>query len=229
MRSKIFLFISIVLLAAITLGVASAADNSTNDLNLEFEEIDEIEMGEPIKNSLEDSSPLSDEEKITPNLTVKPTAESYKYGADATITVRLSEGDTGIDGEVQATIDNTTYPIAITNGNGILTIPNLETGSYPVTVTYNGTDRYESVTNTDATIVIEKSRKVTANVVVENTTYGNPAILKGEIFAIVNVDGRLSFTFKTDVLKHEVSGRIKAVIVGQSQWLRLHKYRLIPV
>ncbi|WP_407410938.1 Ig-like domain repeat protein [Methanobrevibacter sp.] len=187
MRSKIFLCISIVLLAAITLGVASAADNSTNDLNLEFEEIDEIEMGEPIKNSPEDSSPLSDEEKITPNLTVKPTAESYKYGADATITVRLSERDAGIDGEVQATIDNTTYPIAITNGDGRLTIPNLETGSYPVTVKFNGTDRYESVTNTDATIVIEKSRKVTANVVVENTTYGNPAILK--ITNLSDVDG----------------------------------------
>ncbi|MBE6490533.1 MAG: Ig-like domain repeat protein [Methanobrevibacter sp.] len=189
MRSKIFLLISIVLLATISLGVVSAIENSTSDLSLEFEEIDEIQVDEPIKNSPENSSPLSDEEKITPNLTVKPTAESYKYGADATITVRLSEGENGIDGEVQATIDNTTYPIAITNGDGRLTIPNLETGSYPVTVKFNGTDRYESVTNTDATIVIEKSRKVTANVVVENTTYGNPAILK--ITNLSDVDGNL--------------------------------------
>ncbi|WP_407376177.1 Ig-like domain-containing protein, partial [Methanobrevibacter sp.] len=187
MRSKIFLLINIILLATVTLGVASAADNSTNDLNLEFEEIDEIEIGKPIKSSFEDSSLLSDEEKITPNLTVKPTEKSYKYGADATITIKLSEGDIGIDGEVQATIDNTTYPIVITNGDGRLTIPNMETGTYPVTVKYNGTDRYESVTNTDATIVIEKSRKVTGNVTIENTTYGNPAILKITNFS--DVDG----------------------------------------
>nr|WP_295160588.1 Ig-like domain-containing protein [uncultured Methanobrevibacter sp.] len=189
MRSKIFLLISIVLLATISLGVVSAVENSTSDLSLEFEEIDEIQVDEPIKNSLEDSSLLSDDEKITPNLTVNPTEKSYKYGADATITVRLSDGDHGIDGEVQATIDNTTYPIAITNGDGRLTISNLETGTYSVIVKFNGTDKYESVTNTDATIVIEKSKKVTANVVIENTTYGNPAILK--ITNLSDVDGKL--------------------------------------
>lgn len=132
--------------------------------------------------------------KITPNLTVTPSAESYKYGADAKLTVSLNdENGAGIDGIVFVNVDDVDYNVTLTDGVGYLTISGLETGNYAVNATFNGNEIYNPVSDCDANIVINKSKVVTANVSVEDVVYGNPAILK--ITDLSDVDGKLLSAF----------------------------------
>ena len=128
--------------------------------------------------------------KATPILTVTPSAESYKYGADAKLTINLND-ENGIllDGIVVVNVDDVDYDVNVTNGIGDLTVSGLETGSYVVNATFGGDDIYESISNCDANIVINKSKAVTANVSVADVIYGNPASLV--ITGLSDVDGKL--------------------------------------
>ena len=127
--------------------------------------------------------------KETPILTVTPSATSYKYGADAVLTISLTDEDGNpIEGFVNVNVDGTDYVVAMTGSTEELSISGLETGNYTVNATFAGDDIYEAVSNCDAVIVINKSMAVTANVTVEDIVYGNPAVLK--ITDLCDVDGK---------------------------------------
>ena len=132
----------------------------------------------------------SDETKLTPTLNVTPSASSYKYGADAKLSISLTgEGGAPIGGLVIVNVDGVDYNVTINNGIGNLTISGLETGNYTVNATFAGNDIYDSVSNCDAVIIINKSKVVTADVSVEDVVYGNPAILN--ITNLCDVDGKM--------------------------------------
>ncbi len=146
-----------------------------------------------LKNANDDDFVISENEseatKITPKLTVTPSAQTYKYGADVILTVSLTDNeDVGIGGVVTVIVDNVDYVVNVSNGRGTLTISGLENGTYDVLAMFNGTEEYENVTNSDAQFIVNKSKRVTADVVVENATYGNPAVLK--ITNLCDVDGK---------------------------------------
>lgn len=107
-------------------------------------------------------------------VTVTPSAETYKYGAD----VRLAVGLTGmdgiaLDGIVILTVDNKQYVANVTGGSTNVIISNLENNTYTVFAEFLGNDLYESSISDDAIFVVNKSKKVTADVSAEDIAYGN--------------------------------------------------------
>ena len=170
------------------MGIGDDSVEDSNAISSSIETSDSMKL----KNANDDfviSENESEETKITPSLTVTPSAQTYKYGADVTLTVGLKDDeDVGISGEVTVIVDNTDYLVNVSNGRGSLTISGLENGTYDVLAIFNATEKYESVINSDAQFIVNKSRRVTADVVVENATYGNPAVLK--ITNLCDVDGK---------------------------------------
>ena len=123
------------------------------------------------------------------NLTVSPSAPSYKYGSDAILNIRLFDDQTPLSGLVLVTVDNEEHPVNVTNGSARLVISGLENNTYPVLAQFVGDDFYESAINNDAVIVINKSRKVTGNAsITEINVYGDDIILTVE--NLCDVDGK---------------------------------------
>ncbi len=148
---------------------------------------------EELKNANDDGFVVGENEseatKIAPKLTVTPSAPTYKYGADVTLAVSLTDDeDVGISGKITLIVDNQDYLVNVSNGRGTLTISGLENGTYNVLAIFNATKEYENASNSDAQFIVNKSKRVTADVVVENATYGNPAVLK--ITNFCDVDGK---------------------------------------
>ena len=173
-------------------GIDADSEISLDDSILNPIKESDYNCGE-LKNANDDEFVISENEseatKITPKLAVTPSAQTYKYGADVTLTVSLTDNeDVGISGVVTVIIDNADYLVNVSNGRGTLTISGLENGTYNVLAMFNGTEEYENVTNSDAQFIVNKSKRVTADVVVENATYGNPAVLK--ITNFCDVDGK---------------------------------------
>ncbi len=218
--NRIFL-IGIILLAAISLNAISAADNTTSDIISELSideandiaveslgdfEVNNIEkdssnaIDNPASNSLNhaykevNDEILGDDAKITPNLTVTPSAQSYKYGSDVILTIKLvGDENSPIDGRVAVNVDNEDYVVNVTNGIGDLTITGLENGTYNVVAIFNATEQYNEAINSDATFIIEKSKKVTADVEVHDVVYGETVVVT--ISNLKNSDGTLLSNF----------------------------------
>lgn len=219
--NRIFL-IGIILLVVISLNAISAADNTTSDIISELSideandiaveslgdfEVNNIEkdssnaIDNPASNSLNHAYKEVDDEilgddanKITPNLTVTPSAQSYKYGSDVILTIKLVDDENSpIDGRVAVNVDNEDYVVTVTNGIGDLTITGLENGTYNVVAIFNATEQYNEAINSDATFIIEKSKKVTADVEVHDVVYGETVVVT--ISNLKNSDGTLLSNF----------------------------------
>ena len=219
--NRIFL-IGIILLAVISLNAISAADNTTSDIISELSideandiaveslgdfEVNNIEkdssnaIDNPASNSLNhvdkevnDELLGDDATKITPNLTVTPSAQSYKYGSDVILTIKLvGDENSPIDGRVAVNVANENYVVDVTKGIGDLTITGLENGTYNVVAIFNATEQYNEAINSDATFIIEKSKKVTADVEVHDVVYGETVVVT--ISNLKNSDGTLLSNF----------------------------------
>ena len=86
--------------------------------------------------------------------------KDIKAGDDIIIMVNIPEDATG---EVSVEIDGKTYTATLIKGSANITIPALTGGDYNVTVTYNGDEKYNSVTKTE-TINVINNRNVNLNV-----------------------------------------------------------------
>ena len=104
---------------------------------------------------------------------VKPTIEpEITVGEDPTITVEVPEEATGW---VIVEINNETYAIKVNNGTGSAVIKGLESGEYPINVTYLGDDKFFS-SNSTTSIKVSKVPS-TVNVTAENITVGDKAVI----------------------------------------------------
>ena len=182
--------------------VESNADESIGDsgvYNIEKDSSNAIDS--PASNSLNhvdkevnDELLGDDATKITPNLTVTPSAQSYKYGSDVILTIKLvGDENSPIDGRVAVNVANENYVVDVTKGIGDLTITGLENGTYNVVAIFNATEQYNEAINSDATFIIEKSKKVTADVEVHDVVYGETVVVT--ISNLKNSDGTLLSNF----------------------------------
>ena len=182
--------------------VESNADDSIGDsgvYNIEKDSSNAIDS--PASNSLNhvdkevnDELLGDDATKITPNLTVTPSAQSYKYGSDVILTIKLvGDENSPIDGRVAVNVANENYVVDVTKGIGDLTITGLENGTYNVVAIFNATEQYNEAINSDATFIIEKSKKVTADVEVHDVVYGETVVVT--ISNLKNSDGTLLSNF----------------------------------
>ena len=76
--------------------------------------------------------------------TVNATVEDINVGENATITVYVPEDATG---QVLVDIGGQGYYVNVTDGVGVLTVPDLTNGTYDINVTYVGDDKYLSSSN----------------------------------------------------------------------------------
>ena len=184
------------------LAVESNADGSLGDFEVNNIEKDSSNaIDNPASNSLNQAYKEVNDEiwgddatKITPNLTVTPSAQSYKYGSDVILTIKLvGDENSPIDGRVAVNVANENYVVDVTKGIGDLTITGLENGTYNVVAIFNATEQYNEAINSDATFIIEKSKKVTADVEVHDVVYGETVVVT--ISNLKNSDGTLLSNF----------------------------------
>ncbi|WP_297983467.1 Ig-like domain-containing protein, partial [uncultured Methanobrevibacter sp.] len=103
--------------------------------------------------------------------------DETSYGEDALINVSLSDVDgEALDGVVIVTVDDVDYAVVLVDGEGSLSIPGLDVGSYPVKAEFIGNDNYESVVNEDAVIVVGKAESAIAGEA-QDIIYGEDAEL----------------------------------------------------
>ena len=119
---------------------------------------------------------------------VIPSAKTYKYGSDVRLTVNLT-GIDGIvlDGIVILTIDNKQYLANVTGGSSNVIISGLENNTYSVFAEFLGNDLYEPSINDEATFTVNKSKKVTGDVAVNDIVYGQSVTISVE--NLTDVDG----------------------------------------
>ena len=120
--------------------------------------------------------------------TVSVKVDNITYGDKAVIEVTVPTDATG---NVTVTIGNKTYTVPVSGGKGVLVVPGLEAGNYPVEAKYNGDDKYESSTNSTAlevskvkvtpedVKVIDQGNGTVVVVVPENAT-GNVTVKVGD-------------------------------------------------
>ena len=122
---------------------------------------------------------------------VNATISDIKAGENVTIEVSVPENATG---QVLIDIDGVGYYVNITDGKGVVEIPNISSGKHNVTLTYAGDDKYESASNTTGFEVSKVPSSV--NVSVENITFGENAVINVETpddllgNVTVSVDGK---------------------------------------
>ena len=122
-------------------------------------------------------------------VTVTPSAETYKSGSDVRLTVGLTGIDgIALDGIVILTIGNNQYVANVTSGSVNVVISNLENDTYTVFAEFLGNDLYESSINNDASFVVNKSKKVTADVSANNITYGETVTIN--VNNLCDIDGK---------------------------------------
>ena len=167
------------------------SDDSNLDLNDDLI-VDSYDSN--LKNTLlskESEEVLSKSESV---VSVKPSAETYKYGSNVKLTVGLNGTDgIALDGIVILTIDNRQYVANVTGGSTDVFISGLENNTYTVFAEFLGNDLYESSINNDATFIVNKSKLVTAEVSAEDILYGESATIS--IVNLSDVDGNLLSVF----------------------------------
>ena len=167
------------------------SDDSNLDLNDDLI-VDSYDSN--LKNTLlskESEEVLSKSESV---VSVKPSAETYKYGSNVKLTVGLNGTDgIALDGIVILTIDNRQYVANVTGGSTDVFISDLENNTYTVFAEFLGNDLYESSINNDATFTVNKSKLVTAEVSAEDIVYGESATIS--IANLSDVDGNLLSVF----------------------------------
>ena len=106
---------------------------------------------------------------------VNATISDIKAGENVTIEVSVPENATG---QVLIDIDGVGYYVNITDGKGVVEIPNISSGKHNVTLTYAGDDKYESASNTTGFEVSKLPSDI--NVSVENINFGENAVINVE-------------------------------------------------
>uniref|UniRef100_UPI002617C5D3 Ig-like domain-containing protein n=1 Tax=uncultured Methanobrevibacter sp. TaxID=253161 RepID=UPI002617C5D3 len=163
MKLNRFLLVSIFLLAILTFGAVSAAeDNATsgltdvNDLDLAIQEVDEIEAAGGVDSDVAISDNVKDvedsklgasqeevlKEPVNPTYTIDAT--DIKYGQVENVTVSIP----GATGVVNMTCNNQVYSGTLIDGKITQQITNYVVGSNKLTVQYFGDDNYNPFTGT---------------------------------------------------------------------------------
>ena len=139
--------------------------------------------------------------KLNPIMDV--SAEEITEGENATISVTLPDDATG---NVTTTVNGKTYSSPVENGNAIITIPDLEYGSYTIPVTYSGDDKYNPLTK-DVNLTVKEDEIIVSALDLTkyysgpesftvNVTYANGRAIAGkEVKIIVN---SVTYTRTTD-------------------------------
>ena len=185
------LLVSIFLLALITLGAVSAADDNAasvtaveGDLNLEVPANDEIDAGGDVDsdaaisdnvNDVEDSKLGSSQdevlkEPVDPTYTIDAT--DIKYGQVENVTVSIL----GATGVVNITCNNQVYSGTLIDGKLTQQITNYVVGSNKLTVDYFGDDNYKPFTNT------QKSFKTAFDYVIHDANFGQIAFIELNLY-----------------------------------------------
>jgi len=91
--------------------------------------------------------------KVTKHtLNIQASANDIMYGEDATVSVSVPSD---VPGNIKFVVDGETYKSKITNGNAILSIPDLKSGNYDVAVSYAGNVKYNAV-STSVSFTVSK-------------------------------------------------------------------------
>lgn len=160
--------------------------------------------------------------KLVPNISI--SVQDIDYGDTALIVITCD-----VTGSVNITVNNKTETINLTQSTkqlsdqaapviksktrGFLTLDNLDVGTYPVTIVYNGDNNVESVTTSDEFKVNPAANN--ASVTATNVTYGENTLIEvtADIDAVYQLDingtkynitiengvGNKTFTFDTGV------------------------------
>ncbi|WP_458456163.1 Ig-like domain repeat protein [Methanobrevibacter sp.] len=136
------------------------------------------------------------------------SAEDIFVGENGVVSVNLANG---VNGNVRITIDGTTYVCKITNGVASVSVANLKAGSYPITIKYAGTAKFnaQTVTTTLNVNKIDPIVSVSAN----NVNYGNDAVVRVNLLNGVNGNVRVTVDGVTYVCKIS-NGLASATIPG---------------
>ena len=185
------LLVSIFLLALITLGAVSAADDNAasvtavdGDLDLEVPVDDEIDAAGDVNsdvaisdnvNDVEDSKLGSSQdevlkEPVDPTYTIDAT--DIKYGQVENVTVSIP----GATGVVNITCNNQVYSGTLIDGKLTQQITNYAVGSNKLTVEYFGDDNYNPFTNT------QKSFKTAFDYVIHDANFGQIAFIELNLY-----------------------------------------------
>ena len=99
------------------------------------------------------SSHNSDKFIVTKNKsTVNITPQNITFGENEVITFTVPEDATG---NITVVVNNKTYIVPVSGGQGNLTVPDLHAGEYTINATYNGDDKYLPSQN-NATFKVDK-------------------------------------------------------------------------
>ena len=185
------LLVSIFLLALITLGAVSAADDNAasvtavdGDLDLEVPVDDEIDAAGDVNSDVAISDNVNDvedsklgasqdevlKEPVDPTYTIDAT--DIKYGQVENVTVSIP-GATGI---VNITCNNQVYSGTLVDGKLTQQITNYVVGSNKLTVDYFGDDNYKPFTNT------QKSFKTAFDYVIHDANFGQIAFIELNLY-----------------------------------------------
>jgi len=110
------------------------------------------------------------------NTTLIVVSNDIVHGDVAVINVTTNDDATGV---LTIKVNNTSYKVALINGNAILELHNLASGNYSVIVTYPGDDVYANNTNSSKFSVSNKTR---TNITI------------GDVNLTVNVPGTVNVT-----------------------------------
>ena len=81
-------------------------------------------------------------------ISVTPIKSSIIVGEDAEFNISVSSSKYLVDGYVTVNVDDIDYNVSISNGTGYLTISGLQSGNYPVYVSYAGDDTFGNYVKT---------------------------------------------------------------------------------
>ncbi len=141
------------------------------------------------------------------NSTVSVKADNITVGDKTVIAITVPQDATG---NVTVKVGESTYIVPVANGTGILVLNDLDVGSYPIDVTYNGDDKYLPNTNSttfkvskvnvtdikvidheNGTVVVVVGDNATGNVTIKvgDKEY-NATVVNGT--AVVTLDGNVT-------------------------------------
>ena len=139
---------------------------------------------------------------------VSASSVNVKYGNDGVITVTVPADQTG---RVLVNVNGIGYYATIKNGKAKVVVPDLAVGSYKVTVTYEGDDKYLPSTTTTSFKVTKSKRSIssTGDVITEgenaNVVIDVPKGAKGSVTIKVN-GKKYTAKVKNGMARFKVSG-----------------------
>ena len=150
-------------------------------------------------------------EKLVPTLSITVDPVSIKESESATIKVSLVYEDTKLDGIVIVSIDGTDYAVNVVDGEGSITVNNLDPNTYPIKGEFIGDDVYAKVSVDDQTLEVTKVAKVTLNV----TSEGANIVIKLTDEDNNPVTGKVNVTIDGSTKEVDVNNGVATVPIGE--------------